>query len=307
MRNAFASEITSLSKKNDKIVLLSGDIGNRLFDEYKSENPKKFYNCGVAEQNMTGVAAGLAMNGMRPVTYTITPFLTTRCLEQIKIDICYNNLPVTIVSVGAGLSYAGLGPTHHSCEDISFLRSLPNMKVICPADAFEVKAALRASFLQNSPVYIRMGKKGEPLLHKHVPSKFIIGKSMTIKKGKDICIIFTGNIMSEALSSLEKLEKLGFFPELVNFHTIKPLDKVKLKTIFKNFKYLAIIEEHSLIGGLSSSISEWFVDNIDDKKTKILRFGTPDVFYKEAGSQSYARKQLNICSDYIVSRIVKAI
>jgi len=132
MRNAFADELTNLAHEDDRIVMLSGDIGNRLFDKFKDAHGDRFYNCGVAEANMTGMAAGLAMNGLRPVTYTITPFVTTRCLEQIRTDVCYHDVPVTIVAVGAGLSYAGLGPTHHACEDIAFLRALPNIKSSAP-------------------------------------------------------------------------------------------------------------------------------------------------------------------------------
>ena len=165
MRNAFADELTKLGNEDARVVMLSGDIGNRLFDKFKDKHPSRFFNCGVAEANMMGVAAGMAMNGLRPVAYTITPFVTTRCLEQIRTDVCYHEAPVTIVAVGAGLAYSGLGPTHHACEDISFLRSIPNMVVICPGDAFEVRAALRASMQQDRPVYIRMGKKGEPVVH----------------------------------------------------------------------------------------------------------------------------------------------
>ena len=132
MRNAFAKALTRLAEKDERIVLLSGDIGNRLFDEYKGRFPDRFYNCGVAEANMTGLAGGMALSGMRPITYTIAPFATVRCLEQIRLDVCYPNLPVVIVGVGAGLAYAGLGATHHACEDIGLMRMLPNMTVVCP-------------------------------------------------------------------------------------------------------------------------------------------------------------------------------
>ena len=144
MRNAFAAEINAQAVSDSRVVLLSGDIGNRLFDPIKASAPDRFLNCGVAEANMMTVAAGMAMNGLRPVVYTIAPFVTTRCLEQIRVDVCYHQLPVVIVGVGAGLSYASLGATHHSCEDIALLRSLPNMTVISPADAHEVRGAARA-------------------------------------------------------------------------------------------------------------------------------------------------------------------
>src|ERR1700760_4170007 len=174
MRNAFADELTKIGDDDHRVIMLSGDIGNRLFDAFKDKHPNRFFNCGVAEAKMTGLAAGLAMNGLRPVTYTITPFVTTRCLEQIRVDVCYHDLPVTIVAVGAGLSYASLGVTHHANEDIAFLRALPGMSVVCPGDAHEVRAALRAAVAHDGPVYIRMGKKNEPLVHQDVPGDFRI-------------------------------------------------------------------------------------------------------------------------------------
>ena len=141
--------------------MLSGDIGNRMFNTFKDRHPDRFYNCGVAEANMMSMAAGMAMCGLRPVLYTIVPFLTTRCLEQIRVDACYHHQPLTIVGVGGGLCYASLGATHHSCEDIGFLRLLPGMSVICPGDPQEV-SGLRAAIAHNGPVYIRLGKKANP-------------------------------------------------------------------------------------------------------------------------------------------------
>lgn len=169
MRNAFAQELTALAAQNPQIVLLSGDIGNRLFDPFKAQCPNRFFNCGVAEANMASIAAGLAMCGLRPITYTIAPFNTTRCLEQIRDDICYHHVPVIIVGTGAGLSYASLGCTHHSCEDIAFLRSLPNMTVLCPADSMELRSLLRLAIQHPGPVYMRIGKTGEPIIHQEPP------------------------------------------------------------------------------------------------------------------------------------------
>src|SRR5262249_37748072 len=155
MRSAFADEVTKIAIEDERVVLLSGDIGNNLFDRFKVANNGRFFNCGVAEANMIGVAAGLALNGLRPIVYTITPFTTTRCLEQIRDDVCYHAVPVIIVGTGAGLSYAELGPTHHSCEDIAILRSLPGMTVLCPCDSVEVRLMLRESLKQDGPIYMR--------------------------------------------------------------------------------------------------------------------------------------------------------
>ena len=161
MRNAFAHEATRLASTDSRVVLLSGDIGNRLFDDFKKKHPDRFYNCGVAEANMIGVAAGLAMSGLRPICYTITPFITYRCLEQIRVDVCYHNVPAIIVGTGSGLSYASLGGTHHSCEEMGMLRLLPNLTVVAPADEHEVRGTLQAALAQSGPVYMRIGKKGE--------------------------------------------------------------------------------------------------------------------------------------------------
>ena len=166
MRNAFVEEITKISKNNKKIVLLSGDIGYKLYDEFKKKFPNRFYNCGVAEANMSTVAAGLALKGLRPITYTIATFNVYKTVEQIKIDIAYPNLPVIIVGVGAGLSYSGLGSTHHATEDIAILRSIPNLNIIAPADANELRSLLKQIIKSKKPTYLRIGKKKEGTLER---------------------------------------------------------------------------------------------------------------------------------------------
>ena len=306
MRNAFADELTKLGNADKRVVMLSGDIGNRLFDKFKDANPDRFFNCGVAEQNMMGLAAGMAMSGLRPVAYTITPFITSRCLEQIRTDACYHELPVTIVAVGAGLAYAGLGPTHHACEDIALLRALPNMKVVCPADAWEVRGALRSALQQDSPVYIRMGKKGEPVIHKEVPAGFALGRAITIEDGRDVCLLSTGNMLPEAIEAGHALKEKGITARVVSFHTVKPLDEACLGEAFAKFKLVATIEEHSLIGGFGSAVAEWVVDNAV-RPQKFLRIGTPDKFFKKSGEQEFAREELGLTGHQIADRVQKAL
>jgi transketolase len=306
MRNAFADELTKLGDEEPRVVMLSGDIGNRLFDNFKAKHPSRFFNCGVAEANMMGVAAGMAMNGLRPVAYTITPFVTTRCLEQIRTDVCYHEAPVTIVAVGAGLSYSGLGPTHHACEDISFLRSIPNMVVICPGDAFEVRAALRAAMQQDRPVYIRMGKKGEPVVHAGPIENFRIGKAIPVSEGKDVCLLSTGNMLPEAIEAAHRLKEKGISAQVVSFHTVKPLDEAFLKDAFGRFTLVATIEEHSLIGGFGAAVSEWLADTQMGSQN-FVRFGTPDAFFKKSGEQEYAREMLGLSAHQIADKIVRAL
>ncbi|RMD85746.1 MAG: transketolase [Candidatus Dadabacteria bacterium] len=305
MRNAFADELTKIAAENPKVVLLSGDIGNRLFDPYKRSFPDRFFNCGVAEANMIGVGAGMAMTGMRPVAYTIASFITFRCYEQIKIDLCYHNLPLIIVGVGGGLSYASLGATHHSCEDIAILRALPNMTVLCPGDALEVRSLLREALKEQGPVYLRLGKKNEPTCHSEVP-QLTIGKSYTVKEGDAICIISTGNTLPISVDAAGILDSKGISTRVESFHTVKPLDRALLKEVFFSYKVVASVEEHSVLGGLGGSIAEWLSEQKLEGRAQFLRFGTPDRFLHKAGDQAFAREQFCLTPEYIAGSIIKA-
>jgi transketolase len=301
MRNAFAAEIMDLATADPRVVMLSGDIGNRLFDAFREKFPTRFYNCGVAEANMMSVAAGMALSGLRPIVYTITPFITTRCLEQIRVDVCYHEAAVMIVGVGAGLSYASLGPTHHSCEDLAFLRVLPNMAVVCPADPVETKLALRAGLARNLPTYIRLGKKGEPVIHA-TPPEFEIGRAITVRSGKDVCLLCTGTILPEGLEAADRLASLGVSVQVASFHTVNPLDEDYLAAAFRDFGVVAVIEEHSKLGGFSSAVSEWQADR-PPQRAKLLRFGSPDQFFHEAGEQHYLRQCSGLTGELIAARI----
>ena len=304
MRNAFAEQIYETAHLNDNVILLAGDIGNRVFDKFKDTFPERFYNCGISEQNMTSVATGLAMSGLNPVTYTIAPFNTIRCLEQIRTGVAYHNAPVVIVGVGAGLAYAELGPSHHSCEDISLVRTIPNMTVICPADSWEVKASLKASIASNQPTYIRIGKKGEQVIHKQEIKNFKIGKPIKLQSGIDICILSTGNILPEVISASKILNSKNIKPAIYSFHTIKPLNTNFLKSVFKKFHTVITVEEHSIIGGLGSSVSEWMIEK-QIKNNKLLTIATSDKFHKLSGSHSFARQSLGISSKQIANKILK--
>jgi transketolase len=305
MRNAFAAEITALAAADKRVVLLSGDIGNRLFDDFKARCADRFFNCGVAEANMISMAAGMAMCGLRPVAYTITPFVTTRCLEQIRVDVCYHHVPVIIVGTGSGLSYASLGATHHSCEDIAFLRVLPHMNVVCPADAHEVRAALRAALALGEPVYIRLGKKGEPLVHKQ-PVELVIGKGLEVRPGKDVCLLSTGNTLAVAVQAAAALGQREVSARVVSFHTVKPLDEPLLEEAFARYRVVVTIEEHSLLGGLGGSVAEWLADR-PPQRARLVRVGTEDTFMHEAGNQEYARRHYGLTSERIAERTLQVL
>ncbi len=304
MRNAFAAAVTDLAAKDERVVLLSGDIGNRLFDKYKAAAPARFYNCGVAEQNMVTVAAGMALCGLRPIVYTITPFTTTRVFEQIRVDVCYHKAPVTIVGTGSGMSYASLGPTHHSVEDIAILRTLPGMTILAPADAAEVKAAIHAAVQLPGPCYIRIGKKGEPAVHREAP-KFEIGKPIVVRDGTDVCLFAVGTMTAVALDAATRLSDNGVSARVVSFHTVKPLDETLVADTFARYKVVAAIEEHGRIGGLGSVLAEWLAARDPYPSGRLLSFGTPDAFFCASGSQEYARERLGLTATAIAERVMQ--
>jgi transketolase len=303
MRNAFADEVTKLGAEDARVMLLSGDIGNKLFDRFKEIAPGRFLNCGIGEANMMGMAAGLALNGMRPVVYTITPFTTTRCFEQIRVDVCYHRAPVTIVGTGAGLSYADLGPTHHSCEDIAILRTLPDMMVVCPADVAELRLALRAALAQDRPVYMRIGKKGEPPVHAEAPA-FALGRAITVRGGEDACLIGTGTMVAPLVKAAAILAERGISARVESFHTVKPLDTDRLQEIFGRYRTVAVAEEHGRIGGLAGAISEWCAAH-DRSVPRFLSFGVPDEFIHYIGSQAYFRERLGLTPEHIAAAILE--
>ena len=304
MRDAFASAITDVASRDPRVFLLSGDIGNRLFNDFKSRFPGRFLNCGVAEANMTGVAAGLALCGIRPVTYTIAAFNTARCFEQIKIDLCYHGLPVVVVGVGAGLSYAELGATHAACEDIAILRSLPNLAIVCPGDAVEVTEALRAALEWPGPVYLRLGKKGEPRVHK-VPPEFRIGRAIVLEEGADVCLLSTGTLLPATADAARELRGRGISAELVSFHTVKPLDEPMLSSAFSRFSVVATVEEHGAVGGFGASVAEWLADR-PPQRARLCRITAGEGFVRSAGHQSHAREILGLTPSAIAARVLAA-
>ena len=304
MRNAFAREITNLAAERQDLVLLSGDIGNRLFDEFKGLAPGRFLNCGVAEANMMSVAAGMALSGLRPVVYTITPFTTVRVLEQLRVDVCYHEAPVVIVGTGSGLSYAELGPTHHSLEDIAVTRCLPGLNVLAPADSHELIAFLHEALESPNPTYIRIGKKGEPVLHPEGASAKI-GIARTLRDGEDISILCIGPITSEALQAAEMIAEDGPRVEVISMGTVKPLDVNFLDALARRCDRWITLEEHGLIGGLGSAVLEWLAGT--RHTVQLTRIGIPDVFIHEIGDQTFVRSSLGLDASSIHSAIKEAI
>lgn len=300
MRNTFATELVPLFEKKSDLVLYYADIGNRLFDPLKAIASDRVINVGIAEANMASMAAGSSKLGLKPIIYTITPFTTARNFEQIKIDIAYQHEPVVIVGTGSGFSYANLGPTHHSFEDIALMRVLPNMQVVCPCDSNELKILLNRAIASKNPTYLRIGKKNEPIITK-LDKSLEIGKVNVIESGSDIAILTTGTIIDLAAKLSESLKSQGVSTELVSIHSIKPLDEEYLSRMCRRFIRVIVLEEHSVIGGLGSAILEWM--NSRGQYIPLSHFAIPDRFYDQVSSLASARVKAGLTLDRMLRNL----
>ncbi|MEM7576713.1 MAG: transketolase C-terminal domain-containing protein [Planctomycetota bacterium] len=312
MRNAFRDAVYEWAKRDERVVLLSADIGNRMFDAFKADIPNRFYNVGIAEQNMIGLASGLAMSGLRPVCYTIANFTTYRVIEQIRVDLCYHHQPVIVAGVGGGLSYATLGSTHHSCEDIGMLRSLPGLDVLTPGDPPEVTACVElAKQKTDGPTYIRLGKKGEPPIHADVPT-LKPATWITMPDGSDspdVELLSCGTVLPVAIDAAERLRSQGLGVALRSCVSVKPLDPSALEQAFTRSRLVVTLEEHSTQTGFGSAVAEWKADRelTAPLSAGLLRLGTPDVFLHRTGSQAYARKITGLTPDAILKRVTESL
>ena len=286
MRDAFIRGLTTLAESDNRIMLLTGDLGYKLFDDFAVRYPGRFLNMGVAEQNMVGVAAGLATEGFRPFVYSIATFATLRCLEQIRDDVCYNDLPVTIVGVGGGFSYGANGPTHHATEDLTMMRALPHMTVVAPGDPVETEQSIAALVAIDGPAYLRLGRTGDPVVHKTRPA-FRIGKAITLKEGEDCALISTGGMLPESVEAAALLANRGIAARVVSMHTVKPLDEHALEQSFRT-KLTVTLEEHSRVGGLGSAVSEWMTT--EHVPGHLLMIAAKDSFASKTGSQESLRR-----------------
>ena len=255
MRNSFINKLTELASSHEKVWLIAGDLGYSVLDAFAERYPERYINAGVAEQNMTGLAAGLAMEGAKPFTYSIANFPTFRCLEQIRNDVCYHDLDVKVVSVGAGLSYGTHGYTHYGIEDIAIMRPLPNMTVLCPADPREAIRCAELAVDHRGPMYVRLGKNGEPNMHEQACS-FAIGDPLEFLKGKDAAILATGSIGYAGLEAARSLRSSGLDVGFYSLPTIRPLNIQKLSSLLGSCRRIFTLEEHVEAGGLFSLMCE---------------------------------------------------
>jgi transketolase len=300
MRNAFVDTLYDFAKCNKDIMLITGDLGYGVLTKFWENYPNQFVNAGICEQNMTSVAAGMAIEGKVVFTYSIANFTTLRCLEQIRNDVAYHNANVKIVSVGGGFAYGALGMSHHATEDIAILRALPNMTVFTPCDPIETREVTKLAVEIDGPCYIRLGKGKEKNLHT-TNVKVSIGKGIKLREGKDVAILVAGAIANEAVEAADILKTIGIGCEVYSFPTVKPIDSNLILSVANKFENIYTLEEHNIIGGFGSAVSEVIAEN----KTKAIvkRIGLKDVYTSIVGDQSYLREYYKMNSIAIIDLI----
>jgi transketolase len=300
MRFEVIKAIYNAGVDDERFYFITGDYGHANTEEFKTKWKGRYFNAGMSEQNIIGMAAGLALTGKKVFAYSIVPFMTLRCYEQIKIDVCDHNADVTIIGGGEGFAYGDAGPTHYAIEDIGAMRLLPNMKVVCPANPMETRQLTEQIIKIGGPAYIRIGRGREANPEKEYTVQ--LGRAHVMREGKDMTIIAVGTIVSEALKAAELLAAQGIDVEVLNMHTVKPLDVDAIKERTKTRKAIVTLEEHSVIGGLGGAVAEVLAEMPDRPLFK--RFGVADRWPKVVGSQQYLREHTGISADIIVPQIL---
>ncbi len=308
MRNAFVKALHDFVTPD--VMLITGDLGFGVLDDFAKKHPKNFLNAGVAEQNMTGIAAGMAMAGKKVFTYSIANFNTLRALEQIRNDIAYHELNVTVVSVGGGLAYGSLGISHHATEDIAILRAIPQMTVLAPGDTREAYELTRKIISENlGPVYLRIGRAGEATLHSEESiSRLEICKPLALvqSKSRKMALLSVGGMLEVAKNVSDRLlTDLNLESSVYSFHTVKPIDKKVVLDIVRNYERVCTLEEHSIIGGFSSAVVECLIGEQGIDTGRISSFALPSEFTSRVGDQNYLRDHYGISTEKIVNSIKK--
>jgi transketolase len=303
MRSLFNKVLVDIARKDERIWMVLADIGYGEIEPFRDAFPGRWYNCGVAEQNMTGVACGVAMEGNIAITYSIANFPTLRCLEQIRNDVCYHDANVKIVIIGGGLAYGPLGVSHQATEDIAIMRALPNMVVFCPCDFAEAEAGVHAMIAHNGPFYYRCGYKKEPPVHQGRLA-FKLGKGVQVCDGTDATIFFTGTIGNQVLPAAEALEKHGIRCRVVSLHTVKPIDRSVILKAARETGAIITVEEHQLQGGLGSAVAEVLCDG-GEAPRKFLRIGLPDVYVSKVGTHEWLLNQYGLSAPKIALSVRK--
>lgn len=299
MRTAFIESLSELAEGDERVWLLSGDLGYSVLERFAQQFPDRFINVGVAEQNMMGVAAGLALSGKTVFIYSIANFPVIRCLEQIRNDVCYHNLNVKIVAVGGGLAYGPAGYTHHALEDLAVMRAMPGMTVLAPGDPIEARLATRAIAERDGPCYLRLGKAGEPLVH-HAQPEFRIGEAIILRDGRDVTLISTGGMLKRSLDAADALAARKVEARVLSMHTVKPLDVKAVADAARATRLLVTLEEHGEVGGLADAVARALAERAI--KCAFTSFSV-SVERDLVGSQSYLLERAGLSAEKIAERI----
>ncbi len=288
MRTAFIRALEELAARDSRVCLVVGDLGYSVIEKFAEAHPDQFVNAGVAEQDMTGIATGMALSGKIVFTYSIANFGTLRCLEQIRNDVCYHRANVKVVSVGGGLAYGTLGISHHASEDLAIMRALPGMVVVAPGDPVEAELATRAVAEHEGPCFLRLGKAGEPTVHQTRPT-FELGRAIRLRNGSDLTLISTGGMLATAVSVAEALDQRGLSVGVLSMHTVSPLDVEAVTKAALTTRHLVTLEEHSVVGGLGSAVAEALAAL--ESRAPLTRIGLRPAFSSEVGDQAYLKAQ----------------
>ena len=303
-RESYGEALTELAEKYPELVVLDADLAAATKTGiFKKSYPERFFDCGIAEANMMGVAAGLAASGKIPFASTFAMFAAGRAFEIVRNSIGYPGLNVKIGATHAGISVGEDGATHQCNEDIALMRTIPGMTIINPADDVEARAAVEAAILHKGPVYMRFGRLAAPVFNDKNTYKFELGKGITLREGKDVTIIATGLMVSEALAASEKLKEDGISAGVINIHTIKPIDKEIICNAARNTGRLVTVEEHSIIGGLGSAVAEVVSECAP---VPVIRIGVNDEF-GHSGPAADLLREFGLCSDNIVKKVKEAV
>ena len=305
MRDTFVKTLIDLAKKDKNIELITGDLGFGVLKPFWEELPDQFTNIGIAEQNMTTVAAGMALEGKTVFTYSIGNFPTLRCLEQIRNDCAYHNANVKIVCVGGGFVYGSLGMSHQATEDLAILRALPDVVVMAPADLVEAEEATKAIAAYQGTCYLRLGRGGEKRIHESIDN-FQIGKAIKVKDGEKAAIFSMGAIFEEVNKAYDLLREKGISPAVYTFPTVKPIDKEVIDQCSEEFDLIVTCEEHNIAGGFGSAVAEVMAEK-RNRKAALLRIGINDTYATIVGNQQYLRDQYGLSAEKIAERIEEVI
>lgn len=309
MRNTCLNMVHELAKRDPRAVFIGSDLSPGLLAGMKKDFPDRWYMEGVTEQNVIGMAAGMAMEGFIPYVNTIATFITRRCYEQVAVDLCLQNLPVRLIANGGGLVYAPLGPTHLAIEDMAIMRALPNMAVVAVCDAPEMIRFMERSLEWPSPIYIRLAKGGDPVVSKPEHG-FTLGKAIPMRKARarhPVVLMATGVMTTNCLAAAELLERDGIDASVVHFHTVKPLDEEAVLEHAANARLVVTVEEGVAIGGFGSAITDLLVEEMGGSLPRIVRLALPDVFPNKYGSQNDLLEIAGLMPDQIAATVAKSV